>query len=212
MSTTHLRTEYQRGELVETSAASDPIELFAQWFDQARAAGLRDPNAMTLASATADGQPDARIVLMKDFSDKGFVFFTNYQSRKGRQLLENPRACALFFWSELERQVRISGAVTRVSARESDEYFMQRPLEARLGAWASAQSEPIDSRQDLEARLAASRAQFDTAQGPPRPPHWGGYRLDATSLEFWQGRASRLHDRLLYTRIPGAWCRVRLCP
>jgi pyridoxamine 5'-phosphate oxidase len=212
MSISQVRTEYHRGELNEAAAADDPIEQFARWFGQARDAGLRDPNAMTLATASADGCPDARIVLLKEFDASGFVFFTNYQSRKGRELTENPRGCALFFWCELERQVRIEGPVERVSARESDDYFAQRPLEARLGAWASPQSEPIADRHALESRLAEVRARYAAPAAPPRPPHWGGYRLAAGRIEFWQGRASRLHDRLLYVRQPEGWRRTRLAP
>jgi pyridoxamine 5'-phosphate oxidase len=212
MSISNLRVEYRRGELDESQASADPIELFALWFEQARAAGMRDPNAMTLATAGSDGRPDARVVLLKEFSSSGFVFFTNYESRKGRELNANPYACLLFFWNELERQVRIEGPVTRVAARESDDYYLQRPLDARFGAWASPQSEAIAGRQDLEARLAQARERFADPAGPPRPPHWGGYRLAVERMEFWQGRASRLHDRLLYTRGPSGWGRVRLAP
>lgn len=212
MSISELRTEYRRGELDESQAPADPIELFALWFDQARAAGMRDPNAMTLATSGADGRPDARVVLMKEYSSSGFVFFTNYESRKGQELNANPYACLLFFWSDLERQVRIEGPVTQVAPRESDDYFQQRPLEARYGAWASPQSRPIGGRPDLESRLAQVRERFPEPAGPPRPAHWGGYRLAVGQMEFWQGRASRLHDRLLYTRGPSGWSRVRLAP
>jgi pyridoxamine 5'-phosphate oxidase len=212
MSTSNLRTEYQSGELNEQSAAADPIEQFSRWFDQASAAQAREVNAMSLATTSASGQPTARIVLLKQFDGSGFVFYTNYSSRKGRELQANPLACALFFWPELERQVRIQGTVGRVSAHESDRYFSQRPLEARLGAWASPQSEPIADREQLELGLAQMRARFSQQMDPPRPPHWGGYRIAPVSIEFWQGRASRLHDRLLYTREAGGWHRTRLAP
>ena len=212
MSISNLRTDYGRGELSEQSAAHDPIEQFSRWFDQASAAQVREVNAMSLATTSASGQPTARIVLLKQFDASGFVFYTNYSSRKGRELQDNPLACALFFWPELERQVRIEGTVGRASAHESDRYFSQRPLEARLGAWASPQSEPIADREQLELRLAQMRARFSQQTDPPRPPHWGGYRIAPVSIEFWQGRASRLHDRLLYVREPGGWRRSRLAP
>jgi pyridoxamine 5'-phosphate oxidase len=212
MSIPDVRTEYGRSALSEAGAAGDPIEQFSRWFDEASAAGVREINAMSLATAAADGRPSTRIVLLKHFDAAGFVFYTNYDSRKGRELLANPRACALFFWIELERQVRIEGAVSRVSEQESDHYFSQRPLEARLGAWASPQSERIGSRAELEARMDAVRARFAGQAEPPRPPHWGGYRIAPLQMEFWQGRASRLHDRLLYVREAGGWCRSRLAP
>jgi len=209
MSISNLRTDYGRGELSEQSAAHDPIEQFSRWFDEARAAGVRDVNAMSLATASPDARPSTRIVLLKEFDASGFVFYTNYESRKGRELRDNPLACALFFWVELERQVRIEGSVARVPEEESDRYFSQRPLEARLGAWASPQSEPIGGRAELEARMDQARARFPD---PPRPPNWGGYRIAPARIEFWQGRASRLHDRLLYVREPGGWRRSRLAP
>jgi pyridoxamine 5'-phosphate oxidase len=209
MSISNLRTDYGRGELSEQSAAHDPIEQFSRWFDEARAAGVRDVNAMSLATASPDARPSTRIVLLKEFDGSGFVFYTNYESRKGRELRDNPLACALFFWVELERQVRIEGSVARVPEEESDRYFSQRPLEARLGAWASPQSEPIAGRAELEARMDQARARFPD---PPRPPYWGGYRIAPARIEFWQGRASRLHDRLLYEREPGGWRRSRLAP
>jgi pyridoxamine 5'-phosphate oxidase len=212
MSISNLRTEYRRGELTESSAAHDAIDQFSRWFEEARAAGVREVNAMSLATASREGAPCVRIVLLKEFDPSGFVFYTNYQSRKGRELHHNPRACALFFWVELERQVRIEGAVSRVSAEESDLYYAQRPLEARLGAWASPQSEPIADRAELEARLEEVRARFPDPSDPPRPGHWGGYRIAPERIEFWQGRASRLHDRLLYVREPGGWRRTRLAP
>jgi pyridoxamine 5'-phosphate oxidase len=211
MSPSNLRSEYGRAELSEQHASDDPIEQFARWFSEANAAGVRDANAMSLATVSPDGRPSARIVLLKEFDTSGFVFYTNYRSRKARELQDNPRICALFFWVELERQVRIEGTVSRVSAEQSDRYFAQRPLEARLGAWASPQSEVIADRAELEARLAEARARFPQAD-PPRPPHWGGYRIAPASIEFWQGRASRLHDRLLYVRESGGWRRSRLAP
>jgi pyridoxamine 5'-phosphate oxidase len=212
MPISQLRSEYQRAELSEQSAAPDAIEQFSRWFDEARAAQVREVNAMSLATTSLGGQPSARIVLLKAFDASGFVFYTNYDSRKGRELLDRPLACALFFWAELERQVRIEGEVTRVPPQESDLYFSQRPLEARLGAWASPQSEPIADRAQLQARMDQVRARFSQTTDPPRPPHWGGYRIAPNSIEFWQGRESRLHDRLLYTREASFWRRVRLAP
>ena len=211
MTISNLRSEYGRTELSERDAAADPIEQFARWFDDATAAGARDVNAMSLATASADGRPSNRIVLLKEFDASGFVFYTNYHSRKGRELMVNPLVCALFFWVELERQVRIEGSTSLISAEQSDRYFAQRPLETRLGAWASPQSEVIAGRAELEARLAEAQARFPQAD-PPRPPYWGGYRIAPASIEFWQGRASRLHDRLLYVREGGGWRRSRLAP
>jgi pyridoxamine 5'-phosphate oxidase len=213
MSISNVRSEYGRAELSEQSASHDAIEQFSRWFDEARAAGAREVNAMSLATASRDGRPSTRIVLLKDFDASGFVFYTNYQSRKGRELQDNPLACALFFWVELERQVRIEGTVSRVSAEESDRYFATRPLEARLGAWASPQSEPIAGRAELETRLKAARTRFSQQTDPPRPTHWGGYRIAPVQIEFWQGRPSRLHDRLLYVLDSGGgWRRSRLAP
>ncbi|HEX4585741.1 MAG TPA: pyridoxamine 5'-phosphate oxidase [Burkholderiaceae bacterium] len=212
MSISNQRTEYGRARLSEQTAAQDPIEQFGRWFDEAVAAAVREVNAMSLATATRDGRPCVRIVLMKDFDASGFVFYTNYDSRKGRELQDNPRACALFFWSELERQVRIEGTVSRIPAEESDRYFAQRPLDAQLGAWASPQSQPIADRAELEARLDGVRARFSLETAPPRPPQWGGLRIAPAQIEFWQGGAARLHDRLLYVRDGGGWRRSRLAP
>jgi len=213
VSAADLRTEYERGALLEADAGADPYALFHRWFEEAVAAGGREPNAMSLATVDANGRPSVRIVLCKEFDARGFVFFTNYSSRKGRELALNPNACLLFFWAALERQVRVSGAVTAVAPAESEAYFAQRPRSARIGAWASPQSEVIADRAVLVARNQEAEERFAQQTDPPRPPHWGGYRLVPQAMEFWQGRPSRLHDRLLYTRQDGAhWQRSRLAP
>ncbi|HEX5091855.1 MAG TPA: pyridoxamine 5'-phosphate oxidase [Burkholderiales bacterium] len=207
-----LRQEYMRAGLAEAAVHADPLVQFERWFHDAQAAGLSLPNAMTLATVSAEGAPSARVVLLKGIEQGGFVFFTNYLSRKGRELDARPLACLVFLWTELERQVRIEGRVARVAAAASDAYFDSRPLGARLSAWASPQSEMVQDRTVLERAFAAMRDKH--GEQPPRPPHWGGYILAPASLEFWQGRADRLHDRLRYRRAPAAagWTLERLAP
>lgn len=208
-----LRINYSRASLDEADAAPDPFAQFDRWFKEALAAKLPEPNTMTLATVGANGRPSARIVLIKGVDERGFVFFTNYESRKGHDLAVHPHAALLFYWIELERQVRIEGRIEKTSAEESDRYFASRPLGSRIGAWASDQSTVIDSRATLEAREKAVGERY--GDNPPRPPHWGGYRLVPDAIEFWQGRPSRLHDRLLYTRDTAAasgWTISRLSP
>ena len=199
-----------RAGLSETDALPDPLLQFENWLREAVGAGLPLPNAMTLATVAADGTPDARIVLLKGLERGAFAFYTSYESRKARQLAAHPAACLVFQWSALERQVRIQGAVEKVSAAESDAYFASRPLGARISAWASAQSERVSSREELERKALEEKNRH--GDHPPRPPHWGGYRVVPHSIEFWQGRADRLHDRLLYTRAGDGWRIERLAP
>lgn len=206
-----LRQEYQDHGLDEADLAHDPLSQFRVWFAAAVAAGIREPNAMNLATVSPDGHPSARIVLLKELDATGFVFFTNYLSRKGSDLAANPRAALVFYWADLERQVRIEGLVTMLEAAASDAYYANRPLGARLGAWASPQSQLLANRAELAARLADVTVRFADVD-PPRPPHWGGYRVVPTMLEFWQGRSSRLHDRMRYTRHADAWHIERLAP
>jgi pyridoxamine 5'-phosphate oxidase len=207
-----LRKNYSRGALDFADVNPDPVRQFQTWFAQALDAKLPEPNAMTLATVDGQGRPSARIVLIKGVDERGFVFFTNYESRKGRELAVNPAASLLFHWIELERQVRIEGRVEKTSDEESDAYYASRPLGSRIGAWASDQSEPLESREALEAREREMIAKY--GDQPPRPPHWGGYRLVPDTIEFWQGRPSRLHDRIVYTRddAGGAWRIARLAP
>ena len=205
-----LRQEYMRAGLSEADAERDPIRQFEHWFEDALRARLPLPNAAMLATVSASGAPSARAVLLKGIDRGGFVFYTNYTSRKARELEANNAACLAFLWSELERQVRIEGTVEKVSAAESDEYFATRPLGARLSAWASEQSASVASRAVLEESMAQARKRYGEA--PPRPPHWGGYRVMAQTIEFWQGRADRLHDRLLYRQSASGWRIERLAP
>ncbi|MYZ42908.1 pyridoxamine 5'-phosphate oxidase [Schauerella aestuarii] len=209
MSVADLRQTYDRGVLLESHAAASPFDQFTLWFDEALTAKVPEPNAMTLATVDPTGQPSARTVLIKNFNERGFVFFTNYDSRKGHDLAAEPRASLLFFWQPLERQVRIEGTVEKVSEAESDAYYESRPVGSRLGAWASPQSQPT-TREALEANEHLYRERF--GDDPPRPPHWGGYRLVPHALEFWQGRPSRLHDRLRYRLTDGQWVIERLAP
>jgi pyridoxamine 5'-phosphate oxidase len=205
-----LRQSYTRAGLSESDADADPLRFFHRWFDEALAAGVAEPNAMTLATVE-DAQPAARIVLLKGLDERGFVFYTNYESRKGQEMATNPRAALVFWWQELERQVRIEGTVERVAESESDAYFASRPRGSRLGAWASDQSRPIADRSVVEEKLARAERRYD-GETVPRPPHWGGYRVVPTLLEFWQGRPNRLHDRLEYTLSPEGWTVQRLAP
>ena len=207
-----LRQEYMRAGLAEADAHADPLVQFKHWFREAEAAGVSLANAMTLATVSPSGAPSARIVLLKGIEEGGFVFYTNYLSRKGRELGANPLVSLVFLWADLERQVRVEGSAARVTAAASDAYYDTRPLGARLSAWASAQSETVRDRDALEQALAAMRAKH--GKHPRRPPNWGGFRVEPQAIEFWQGRADRLHDRLLYRRAAGAagWTLERLAP
>jgi pyridoxamine 5'-phosphate oxidase len=206
------RKDYARFSLREENVDPDPIRQFTRWFDEATTSAVPEPDAMTLATCTSDGRPSARIVLLRGVDERGFAFFTNYESRKARELDNNPRAALVFFWHDLERQVRVEGRVERVSADESDLYFHGRPASSRIGAWASPQSEVIPSRESLEERFGDLENRFSDGS-IARPPNWGGYRLVPDTVEFWQGRPSRLHDRLRYSRHEqGGWLIERLAP
>jgi pyridoxamine 5'-phosphate oxidase len=205
-----IRQEYMRAGLLERDAAADPLKQFDRWFHDALHADLPLPNAMTLATATPEGRPSARVVLLKGVDERGFVFYTNYTSRKGHELAANPHAALVFAWAQLERQVRIEGPIEKVSAEESDAYYETRPLGSRLGAWASPQSMVLPSRLTLATKVGAIVLRY--GKNPPRPLHWGGYRVLPEAIEFWQGRRNRLHDRLLYTRHAEGWKIERLAP
>ncbi|MEQ1515826.1 MAG: pyridoxamine 5'-phosphate oxidase [Usitatibacteraceae bacterium] len=205
-----LRTDYKLATLDESEVAASPFAQFGKWFDEATKSEVPEPNAMTLATCDSAGHPSARVVLIKDFDERGMVFFTNYKSHKGQDLTANNRAALLFFWPELERQIRIEGSVETVSAADSDAYYQSRPLLSRIGAWASPQSQVLASRDALEARFSAFSAEH--GENPPRPQHWGGYRVVPRSFEFWQGRRSRLHDRICYRLTDGKWKIERLAP
>lgn len=206
-----IRMDYMLAALDEETAGTDPIAFFSKWFKEAESARITEINAMTLATADAQNRPHARIVLLKGLDDRGFVFFTNYDSAKGRHIAENPNVSLLFFWKELERQVRIDGRIEKVPAEESDIYFHSRPEGSRLGAWASPQSREIPHRNILELNYAKYEAEF-SGISIPRPEHWGGYIVIPERIEFWQGRSSRMHDRILFKRHGAAWNRSRLAP
>ena len=205
-----IRKDYMLQSFSEKDAASNPIEQFTNWWNEALKSNIDEVNAMTLATATKEGMPNARIVLLKGYDEKGFVFFTNYLSDKGKELAQNPNACLVFFWKELERQIRIEGTVEKVSVEESDEYFNSRPLGSKIGAWASHQSAIIEYREVIEQNVTRYSEIF--GEVVPRPDHWGGYRVKPNAIEFWQGRSSRLHDRLQYTLENENWKIERLAP
>lgn len=205
------RLVYQKGALRRSDLDPDPLTQFGLWYTEAVSSGLREPNAMTLATATASGRVSARMVLLKGYDPDGFLFYTNYESRKGRELAENPRAALVFYWDALERQVRVEGSVERLDPRVSEAYFRSRPLGSRLGAWASPQSRAVRDREELAERLRAAERRFEGRE-PPLPPFWGGYRVRPDAVELWQGRPDRLHDRFRYTLVEDGWRLERLAP
>ena len=212
MSIAEIRREYMRETFSEDEADLNPYHQFSKWWKEALDSSIDEVNAMTLATADKQGMPTARIVLLKDYDEKGFVFFTNYLSRKGREISENPHATLLFFWKELERQVRIEGTIVKVEERESDDYFHSRPLGSRIGAWSSPQSQVISDRTVIEENVQQYEHEFAGKSVIPRPPHWGGYRVIPSYFEFWQGRESRLHDRIAYLEEADSWKIQRLAP
>jgi pyridoxamine 5'-phosphate oxidase len=207
----NLRHDYAKSRLEESGVAPDPIVEFTRWFEEALKAEVQEPNAMTLATATADGAPSARIVLLKGFDERGFVFFTDYRSRKAGELKENARAALVFYWPELERQIRITGSTAETDREESETYFRSRPRGSRIGAWVSHQSQVVGNRAELEQRIQEVERRYP-GDDIPLPPYWGGFRLRPESLEFWQGRTNRLHDRIRYLRMGTAWRIERLSP
>ena len=211
MDASSLRKEYTRAGLDRGDVDPDPVLQFHNWFEKVIEADLHEPNAMILATASREGNPSARVVLLKGYDERGFVFYTNYEGRKARELDSNPLCALLFYWGELERQVRIEGRACRISGEESDSYFLSRPRGSRLAAWASEQSRPVESRRILEERVRALEADYEGRE-VPRPPFWGGYRVEPEVIEFWQGRENRLHDRLVYRRTEGEWRIERLQP
>jgi len=206
----NLRLNYEQDQLLESSINKDPFVQFKLWFDEVLKANVIEPNAMTIATATQSGIPSARMVLLKGFDENGFMFFTNYESRKGKELLENPFASLLFWWREFERQIRVEGEIEKISRKESEEYFNLRPLKSRYGALASKQSEVVESREILEKKFLELEKQF--GDNPPTPENWGGYKLKPTKIEFWQGRRDRLHDRIVYEKVEDDWKIYRLQP
>jgi pyridoxamine 5'-phosphate oxidase len=208
---THLPKEYPSRKFDEKNADPDPMKQFEKWFNEAMKAELKEPNAMALATSTKKGRPSVRFVLLKSYDENGFVFFTNYESRKGNELKENPIASMVFWWVELGRQVRIEGSVEKISKKESEEYFQSRPFESQISALASAQSQVIENRESLEKRYENLRKQYE-GKTVPCPPYWGGYRIVPDTFEFWQGWANRLHDRILYTKTKDGWRIERLAP
>lgn len=211
MDASRLRREYTRAGLDRGDVDPDPVLQFHSWFEKVIEADLHEPNAMILATASREGKPSARIVLLKGYDERGFVFYTNYEGRKAREIEANPLCALLFYWGELERQVRIEGRACRISEEESDAYFLSRPRGSRFAAWASEQSRPVESRSILEERVRALEADYEGRE-VPRPPFWGGYRVEPEVIEFWQGRENRLHDRLVYRRTGGEWRIERLQP
>lgn len=207
----NMRREYEAGELNEKEMSSDPLVMFGRWLQEAVNAGVTEPNAMTLATATTEGRPSARVVLLKEVNSEGFVFFTNYLSRKGRELLENPHAALVFDWHEMERQVRIEGRTGKLSAGESDAYFNSRPDNAKIGAWTSPQSKIVRDRNELDELLQATEMRFAHKE-IHRPDHWGGFLIRPSVVEFWQGRPNRLHDRIAFYKTEEGWSRHRLAP
>ena len=207
-----LRVDYQADELLEANAAADPFIQFDRWFKAAQESDCPEPNAMIVATVTAEGHPAARVVLLKEVTEEGFIFYTNYESRKGKELTAHPHAAAVFNWLELERSVRIEGPVERIDPQKSTEYFHSRPKKSQVGAWTSPQSDVIPNREFLDQRKAEVEERFADRDELPRPAHWGGFVIKPTLVEFWQGRSSRLHDRLAYALEGGEWKRVRLAP